>query len=150
MKLQELLDNTNLVFSTIGIHHRNTLNSNYNLHAILWDIKDFFYDFIDEIGEDIVITWGKAEFDVVSVDKIENRKDIYMDSVEKIKEYLTDLENFYNTTDNEEIQNEYMAKSKQLRKMYNKLMSVCEEMWEKEEKVLPKKKVYLWIKKNNE
>lgn len=152
MKIQELLDKTNEILSIIQLNHRNTLNANYNLHAILWDIKDFFYDFIDEIGEDVVITWGKADFAVVSVDKLDSRQEIYTDSVEKLEEYLLDLENFYMSTDNDEIQNEYMWKSKELRKMFTKLVSVCPEMAMKEnkkwEKEIAKTKLYLWIKKH--
>lgn len=148
MKLQELLDKTNQILSTIQIHHRNTLNTNYNLHKVLWEIKDYLIEFIDIIWEDIVINWWKADFSVVSVDKKDNREEIYKDSEEILKDYLSDLVNFYRTTTSDEIENEYMWKTKELRKLYNKLMSTCLEIKEKKQdkKEMTRPKISMWIK----
>ncbi len=140
MTLQELLDSTNKVVSQIQIQHRNTLNSNYNLHSILGEIKDFLMDFIDEIWEDIIISGGFAKFGAVSISAIQDRKENYDVSVDWIESYLNDLVSFYKWTTDLEIQNEYMAKAKELRKLYNKLKSVCPDMAEEESQAWEDKK----------
>ena len=134
MKPQVLLDKTNELLSNIQIQHRSTLRTHDNLHKRLGDIKDFLFGFIDEIGEDIVILWEFPKFSKIeNIDIISDREKIYNESVFLVENYLDDLVEFYTSTKDLEIQNDYMAKAKELRVLLAKLTSVCPEMNEKED-----------------
>lgn len=134
MELQQLLDRTNEVLSNIQIQHRSTLTTNDNLHKRLGDIKDFLFSFIDEIGEDIVISGKFPEFDTLEkIEVISDREKVYKESIFLVDNYIDDLQEFYKSTKDLEIQNDYMAKAKELRVLLAKLTSVCPEMNEKED-----------------
>lgn len=121
MKLQELLDETNRVLSIIQLNHRNTLETDLELHEILWDIKDCLFCFIDVVGEDIIINGWMTKFAPLNVKVPTDEDEIFTNSVQILESYLDTLSNFYKSSKDLEIQGDYASTAKNLRKLVSKL-----------------------------